>query len=158
MTTIDKQALKQRYAEERDKRLRPDGNAQYLRLTDQLARASHGYNAFPPVFLDADLGRAAEYHDHIVSVISLLYEPRAYDERPWERERPERLSLDRVQGPPEGDRAGGTRVGCPELRRMRFSGLVLSGTGIRGMPGVMWLEGLAVHSTRPRLPRHRPPV
>jgi len=37
MTTIDKDALKERYAQERDKRLRPDGNAQYLRLTDQLA-------------------------------------------------------------------------------------------------------------------------
>ena len=30
--TIDKDALKQKYAEERDKRLRPDGNDQYLRL------------------------------------------------------------------------------------------------------------------------------
>ena len=29
---IDKEALKQKYAEERDKRLRPDGNAQYVRL------------------------------------------------------------------------------------------------------------------------------
>ena len=37
MTTIDKGALKQKYAEERDKRLRPDGNAQYLQLKDQLA-------------------------------------------------------------------------------------------------------------------------
>jgi cation diffusion facilitator CzcD-associated flavoprotein CzcO len=31
-TTIDKDALKQKYAEERAKRLRPDGNAQYIRL------------------------------------------------------------------------------------------------------------------------------
>jgi cyclohexanone monooxygenase len=38
MTTIDKEALKQKYAEERDKRLRPDGNAQYLQLKDHLAR------------------------------------------------------------------------------------------------------------------------
>src|SRR6478672_7153191 len=37
MTTIDIAALKQRYAEERAKRLRPDGNAQYLQLKDQLA-------------------------------------------------------------------------------------------------------------------------
>jgi len=37
VTTIDKEALKRKYAEERDKRLRPDGNAQYLRLTGQLA-------------------------------------------------------------------------------------------------------------------------
>ena len=36
-TQIDKDALKQKYAEERDKRLRPDGNAQYLQLKDQLA-------------------------------------------------------------------------------------------------------------------------
>jgi cyclohexanone monooxygenase len=32
MATIDKEALRARYREERDKRLRPDGNAQYLRL------------------------------------------------------------------------------------------------------------------------------
>ncbi len=36
-TTIDKVALRQRYAEERAKRLRPDGNDQYLELTDQLS-------------------------------------------------------------------------------------------------------------------------
>ncbi|HZQ88092.1 MAG TPA: NAD(P)/FAD-dependent oxidoreductase [Acidimicrobiales bacterium] len=37
MTTIDKEALKQKYAEERDKRLRPDGNAQYIQIKDQWA-------------------------------------------------------------------------------------------------------------------------
>jgi cation diffusion facilitator CzcD-associated flavoprotein CzcO len=37
MTTIDMDALRQKYAEERAKRLRPDGNAQYLQLKDQLA-------------------------------------------------------------------------------------------------------------------------
>jgi cyclohexanone monooxygenase len=37
MTTIDKEALRQRYAAERDKRLRPDGNAQYVQLKGQLA-------------------------------------------------------------------------------------------------------------------------
>ncbi len=37
MTTIDKDALKQKYREERDKRLRPDGNAQYLQIKGQLA-------------------------------------------------------------------------------------------------------------------------
>jgi cation diffusion facilitator CzcD-associated flavoprotein CzcO len=35
--SIDKEALKRRYAVERDKRLRPDGNDQYLRLTGRLA-------------------------------------------------------------------------------------------------------------------------
>jgi cyclohexanone monooxygenase len=34
---IDKDALRRKYAEERDKRLRPDGNDQYLELKDQLA-------------------------------------------------------------------------------------------------------------------------
>jgi cation diffusion facilitator CzcD-associated flavoprotein CzcO len=34
---VDVTALKRRYAEERDKRLRPDGNDQYLRLTGQLS-------------------------------------------------------------------------------------------------------------------------
>jgi cyclohexanone monooxygenase len=34
---IDRQALRRKYAEERDKRLRPDGNDQYLRLTGELA-------------------------------------------------------------------------------------------------------------------------
>ncbi|MEY2452565.1 MAG: hypothetical protein QOD92_2139, partial [Acidimicrobiaceae bacterium] len=37
MTLIDKDTLKQKYAEERAKRLRPDGNDQYLQLKDQLA-------------------------------------------------------------------------------------------------------------------------
>src|SRR5688500_18934738 len=37
METIDKEALKQKYAEERAKRLQPDGNAQYLQLKDLLA-------------------------------------------------------------------------------------------------------------------------
>ena len=36
-TTIDKDALKAKYREERDKRLRPDGNDQYLRLKGKLA-------------------------------------------------------------------------------------------------------------------------
>ena len=36
-TKIDKGALKQKYAEERAKRLRPDGNDQYVRLDGQLA-------------------------------------------------------------------------------------------------------------------------
>ncbi|HLT15872.1 MAG TPA: monooxygenase, partial [Acidimicrobiales bacterium] len=35
---IDIDALKRKYAEERDKRLRPDGNDQYLRLEGTLAR------------------------------------------------------------------------------------------------------------------------
>jgi cation diffusion facilitator CzcD-associated flavoprotein CzcO len=34
---IDKEALRRKYLEERDKRLRPDGNRQYLRLEGQLA-------------------------------------------------------------------------------------------------------------------------
>ena len=34
---IDKDALKRKYAQEREKRLRPDGNDQYLRLSGQLA-------------------------------------------------------------------------------------------------------------------------
>ncbi|HEY7325878.1 MAG TPA: NAD(P)/FAD-dependent oxidoreductase, partial [Streptosporangiaceae bacterium] len=37
ITTIDKEALRRKYREERDKRLRPDGNDQYLRLTGTLA-------------------------------------------------------------------------------------------------------------------------
>jgi len=36
-TRIDKDALRRKYAEERGKRLRPDGNDQYVRLTGQLA-------------------------------------------------------------------------------------------------------------------------
>jgi cyclohexanone monooxygenase len=34
---VDKEALRRKYLEERDKRLRPDGNDQYLRLTGELA-------------------------------------------------------------------------------------------------------------------------
>src|SRR6476646_6739935 len=37
VASIDTEALRRKYAEERDKRLRPDGNDQYPRLTGQLA-------------------------------------------------------------------------------------------------------------------------
>jgi cyclohexanone monooxygenase len=37
MSVIDKEALRAKYAHERDKRLRPDGNDQYLRLEGTLA-------------------------------------------------------------------------------------------------------------------------
>jgi cation diffusion facilitator CzcD-associated flavoprotein CzcO len=37
LTARDKEALKRRYADERDKRLRPDGNDQYVRLTGRFA-------------------------------------------------------------------------------------------------------------------------
>jgi cation diffusion facilitator CzcD-associated flavoprotein CzcO len=36
MTASDKEALRRKYREERDKRLRPDGNEQYLRMTGDL--------------------------------------------------------------------------------------------------------------------------
>jgi len=36
-TPLDKEALKRKYRQERDKRLRPDGNNQYLRLTGQFS-------------------------------------------------------------------------------------------------------------------------
>ena len=46
-TAIDKEALKRKYREERDKRLRPDGNAQYLRLEGQLSHyAEDPYTPF----------------------------------------------------------------------------------------------------------------
>ena len=38
MTDVDTRALRERYARERDKRLRPDGNDQYLQLTGQFGR------------------------------------------------------------------------------------------------------------------------
>ena len=34
---MDREALKEKYAQERDKRLRPDGNDQYIRLEDNFA-------------------------------------------------------------------------------------------------------------------------
>jgi cyclohexanone monooxygenase len=37
VTFIDREALRRKYAEERDKRLRPDGNDQYLRIADGFA-------------------------------------------------------------------------------------------------------------------------
>src|SRR3954452_12430570 len=47
MPTIDKDALKAKYREERDKRLRPDGNEQYLRLTGRFAHyAADPYTPF----------------------------------------------------------------------------------------------------------------
>ncbi len=39
-TMLDKQSIKQKYAEERAKRLRPDGNAQYQRLSDKFEALS----------------------------------------------------------------------------------------------------------------------
>jgi len=38
LTDVDIEALRERYAQERDKRLRPDGNDQYLQLKGQLGR------------------------------------------------------------------------------------------------------------------------
>ena len=35
--TFDKEALRQKYREERDKRLREDGNDQYIEIKDQLS-------------------------------------------------------------------------------------------------------------------------
>jgi cation diffusion facilitator CzcD-associated flavoprotein CzcO len=47
--TIDKEALRQKYAEERLKRLRPDGNGQYLRISGQLAHyADDPYTPMSP--------------------------------------------------------------------------------------------------------------
>jgi cyclohexanone monooxygenase len=40
-STVDKEALRRKYLEERDKRLRPDGNDQYLRVSDQFAHYLH---------------------------------------------------------------------------------------------------------------------
>ena len=37
VASIDTEALRRKYAEERDKRLRPDGNDQYLRFTGEFA-------------------------------------------------------------------------------------------------------------------------
>lgn len=39
-TATDREALRRRYAEERDKRLRPDGNSQYIRLAEHFAGAA----------------------------------------------------------------------------------------------------------------------
>ena len=38
--TIDRDALRAKYREERDKRLRDDGNEQYIEPTGQIGRAS----------------------------------------------------------------------------------------------------------------------
>ena len=44
---VDKDALRRKYREERDKRLRPDGNDQYLRLTGRFAHyAEDPYTPF----------------------------------------------------------------------------------------------------------------
>src|SRR3954463_3891073 len=58
--TIDKDALKKKYAEERAKRLRPDGNDQYLRLQGTLAH-----------YLDDPYTPVVEWepkHDHVTVV------------------------------------------------------------------------------------------
>lgn len=55
--TIDKDALKRKYAQERAKRLRPDGNDQYLQLKDQLAHYLD--DPYTPVT------ERAPVHDHV---------------------------------------------------------------------------------------------
>jgi cation diffusion facilitator CzcD-associated flavoprotein CzcO len=40
-TTFDKEAIRRKYAQERDKRLRPDGPDQYVRLTGRFAHYAH---------------------------------------------------------------------------------------------------------------------
>ena len=57
-TTIDKEALKAKYREERDKRLRPDGNEQYIRITGQVGALPRG-----PVH--AGRRRASRCHDDV---------------------------------------------------------------------------------------------
>ncbi len=57
MTAIDIEALKRKYAEEREKRLRPDGNEQYLQLKDQLAHYLD--DPYTPVV------ERAPKHDHV---------------------------------------------------------------------------------------------
>ncbi len=56
-STIDKDALKRKYAEERAKRLRPDGNAQYLEVKGQL-----GHYLDDPYVAVAE---RAPVHDHV---------------------------------------------------------------------------------------------
>jgi cyclohexanone monooxygenase len=56
-TTVDIDALKQKYAEERDKRIRPDGNDQYLELKGQLAHYLE--DPYAPVV------ERAPRHDHV---------------------------------------------------------------------------------------------
>ena len=53
MTPVDINALKDKYAQERDKRLRADGNDQYLRWTGELAHYLD--DPYPP-------GRARRLH------------------------------------------------------------------------------------------------
>ena len=55
--TIDKDALKRKYAQERAKRLRPDGNDQYLQIKDQLAHYLD--DPYTPVT------ERAPVHDHV---------------------------------------------------------------------------------------------
>ena len=46
VSALDKEALKRKYAEERAKRIRPDGNAQYLELKGQLAH--YAFDPYTP--------------------------------------------------------------------------------------------------------------
>jgi cation diffusion facilitator CzcD-associated flavoprotein CzcO len=58
---VDVTALKRKYAEERDKRLRPDGNDQYLRLTGQLSHYLE--DPYTPVVERPTL------HDHVTVAV-----------------------------------------------------------------------------------------
>ena len=46
---IDKERLRQKYLEERNKRLRPDGNDQYLEIKGQLAPVSYTHLTLPTI-------------------------------------------------------------------------------------------------------------
>jgi hypothetical protein len=41
--SVDQAALRRKYAEERDKRLRPDGNEQYVRISDEFHTSRWDY-------------------------------------------------------------------------------------------------------------------
>jgi cation diffusion facilitator CzcD-associated flavoprotein CzcO len=59
--TVDKEALRRKYREERDKRLRPDGNDQYIHISDLFS--PYGEDPFTPVV------ERESRHDHVTVAV-----------------------------------------------------------------------------------------
>src|SRR5271165_1581064 len=100
-------------------------------FTHQLPRPALGQDTLLAVLLYGDLGPAAEDHDHIVGLIAFHDEPGPGRERPRRRDRPECVTLDRVQGLPEDSGAGIALAEYPLLAVMRSVRLALAGRSRR---------------------------
>ncbi len=86
---------------------RTHAHLQRAPLAHQLTQAAYGQHAFAAIFIDADLGPAAEDDHDVIRPLAFFHQPGTGRERPPGGHRPERFTLDRVKDVPE---AGGMIV------------------------------------------------